>query len=347
MRLASAALMFGAAVLVVFAFLHFPVPVVQLKPLKPSERLPSLSDVGPDSPEPPPPTAKQVAKMQGVFGSMCQNSVRSESERRKLGFRGERIAALCDCLVGNMIENRGGHDGREGFENFGLIAGKDTAPERRALDDARYLTMIADAERACAQRREAAAGDRPQAGPPGGTATWSRPQAGQAGGADLPEEEREAARAVAEHRRAAEAGSAEARVALAEALRDGRGVGRDDAEAVGLFRAAAEQGNARGMVGLGTSLLAGRGVARDDVAAAGWISRAAERGDFRAALLLGHLHEIGRGVRRDVLRAADLYKALVDRGGGGAAEARSRLCRLRAYVQEAEKSGPRFGVCEP
>jgi hypothetical protein len=142
-----------AAILVVVAFVHL--PIVHLgpaKPFKPSERLPSLSDVRADSPEPPPPTAKDVAKMQGIFGLMCQNSVRSESERRKLGFRAERIAALCGCLVGNMIENRGRYDGREGFENSGLIAGKDAASERRAWDDARYRTMIADAERACAAR---------------------------------------------------------------------------------------------------------------------------------------------------------------------------------------------------
>ena len=152
MRLAGVVSMVGAVTLVVAAFLHLPIAYIQIKPLEPSERLPSLSDVRADSPEPPPPTAKQVAKVQGIFGSMCQNSVRSESERRKLGFRAERVAALCGCLVGNMIENRGGRDGREGFENRGLIVGRDTASERRALDDAQYRTMIDDAERACAAR---------------------------------------------------------------------------------------------------------------------------------------------------------------------------------------------------
>lgn len=153
MRLAGVVSMAVAATLVVVAFLHLPiVHLGPMMPLKPSERLPSFSDVRADSPEPPPPTAKQVAKLRGVFGSMCQNSVRSESERRELGLRGERIAALCGCLVGNMIENRGSHDGREGFENFGLIVGKETASERRVLDDAQYRTMIADAERACAAR---------------------------------------------------------------------------------------------------------------------------------------------------------------------------------------------------
>lgn len=214
MRLVGSVLaMFVAAVLVVVAFLHFPVPHLQVKPLKPSERLPSLWDIGPPAPSP---------------------------------------------------------------------------------------------------------------------------------------DEYEAARAaVAEHRRAAEAGSAEARAAFAEALRDGLGVERNHVEAVRLFRLAADQGSTRGMRGLGIMYMSGRGVALDGGTAASWFSRAAQRGDVRAELALGHLHEFGRGVPRDLLRAADVYKALAERGGGGAAEARSRLCRLRAYVPEAEKSGPRFGVCEP
>ena len=151
MKLGGVVSMAGAAALVVVAFLHFPIPHLQLKPLKPSGRLPSLNDVRADSPEPPP-AAAQVAKAQAIFSSMCQNSVRSEAERRKLDFCAERIAALCGCLVGNMIETRGAHDGRRGFENFGLIAGRDTASERRALGDAQYRTMIADAEQACAAR---------------------------------------------------------------------------------------------------------------------------------------------------------------------------------------------------
>lgn len=159
-------------------------------------------------------------------------------------------------------------------------------------------------------------------------------------------DEYEAARAaVAKHRRAAEAGSAEARVALAEALRDGLGVERDHGEAVRLFRLAADQGSTRGMRGLGIMHMSGRGVALDGGAAASWFSRAAQRGDVRAELLLGHLHEFGRGVPRDLLRAADVYKALAERGGNGAAEARSRLCALRDYVPKAEKAGPRFRVC--
>jgi hypothetical protein len=123
-------------------------------------------------------------------------------------------------------------------------------------------------------------------------------------------------------------------------------VERNHVEAVRLFRLAADQGSTRGMRGLGIMYMSGRGVAPDGGIAASWFSRAAQRGDVRAELLLGHLHEFGRGVPRDLLRAADVYKALAERGGGGAAEARSRLCALRDYVPAAEKAGPRFRVCE-
>ena len=93
-----------------------------------------------------------MANAQSIFGGMCWTSVRSEAERRKLEFRTDRIAALCGCLVQNIIEKRGGHDGREGFENSGLIIGADRGPERSAFDDAQYLAASADAERACAGR---------------------------------------------------------------------------------------------------------------------------------------------------------------------------------------------------
>ena len=142
----------SVAGLFVVAFLHLPMLHIELKPLPRRERLPTLSDVTADGTDPAEPTARQVALMRGVLGRMCRNSVRSEYERRKLHFRGEGAAALCDCLVQNMIDNRGGHDGREGFEHSGVIAGGDRAADRRELSDTDYLTMIADAERACPGR---------------------------------------------------------------------------------------------------------------------------------------------------------------------------------------------------
>ncbi len=152
MGLARVVSMVGAAALVVAAFLHLPILHVQIKPMKPSERLPSLSEVSADSPGPPPPTAKDIAKMESVFGGMCRTSVRSEAERRNLNFPKERVNALCGCLVQTAIETRFTFDERQGFENFGLIVGRDNASERRALDDTQYRTMIAGAERACTTR---------------------------------------------------------------------------------------------------------------------------------------------------------------------------------------------------
>lgn len=152
MGLAGVVSMAGAATLAVVAFLHLPVLHVQIKPLKPSEHLPGFSDVRAYSPEPPLPAGQQVAKMESIFGSMCRTSVRSEAEQRKLDFPRDRVSALCGCLVQNAIETRFTFDGKKGFENFGLIVGKDTAPERRAMDDVRYRAMLAGAERACAAR---------------------------------------------------------------------------------------------------------------------------------------------------------------------------------------------------
>lgn len=138
--------------LFVVAFLHLPMLHVELKPFPQRERLPALTDVTADSPKPAGPTVQQAALMRSVLGGMCRNSVRSEYERRKLHFRGEGAAVLCDCLVQNMIDNRGGHDGRKGFDHAGVIAGVDRAADRRKLSDADYLTIIADAERACPGR---------------------------------------------------------------------------------------------------------------------------------------------------------------------------------------------------
>lgn len=152
MRLVGVVSIFAAATLVFAALLHFPIPYVQLKPLKPSQRVGSISDIRADSPEPPPPTAQNIAKMQSVFGDMCRTSVRSESERRKLDFPLERVNALCGCLVQNAIETRFAFEGKEGFGKFGLIVGKAEASERRALDDAHYQAIIVGAELACAVR---------------------------------------------------------------------------------------------------------------------------------------------------------------------------------------------------
>ena len=94
MRLVGSVLaMSVAATLVVVAFVHFPIPYLQLKPLKPSGRLPSFWDVGPpDALEPPPLTAQQVARMQSISRGGVAGDVGSaealEYGRRLLSGRG-------------------------------------------------------------------------------------------------------------------------------------------------------------------------------------------------------------------------------------------------------------------
>lgn len=153
MRLVSVVLMAGAAVaVVVVAFLNLPIPYVQLKPLPAMKGVGSMSDIRADSPDPPPPTAEAVARIRKVFVPECRSTVRSESDRRRLGLAGERVAKLCDCRVETMIETHGQYDGREGFSDFSVVAGRDRGADRRQLDDAQYLAMVTAAERACAAR---------------------------------------------------------------------------------------------------------------------------------------------------------------------------------------------------
>jgi carbonic anhydrase/acetyltransferase-like protein (isoleucine patch superfamily) len=77
--------------------------------------------------------------------------VRSEVARRKLDIRTDRVAALCECGLDVLIEANGGISEREEFREFHVVTG-DSGGERRALDDARYLSLVTHLERACANR---------------------------------------------------------------------------------------------------------------------------------------------------------------------------------------------------
>ena len=76
----------------------------------------------------------------------------------------------------------------------------------------------------------------------------------------------------------AEAGDAEAQVALAGLYRDGLGFPADLAQAVRLYRRAAEQGDAVAQLNLGGLYSRGEGVPRDFVQAYLWLSLAAAQG---------------------------------------------------------------------
>ena len=84
--------------------------------------------------------------------------------------------------------------------------------------------------------------------------------------------------AAAEWRPLAEAGSAEAQVALADLYHNGLGVPADTAAAARWYRRAAAQGDAVAQLNLGDFYSRGRGVARDLAEAYAWLTLAAAQG---------------------------------------------------------------------
>lgn len=80
-------------------------------------------------------------------------------------------------------------------------------------------------------------------------------------------------------RRAAFAGNARAKYALAFQYLTGAGTNRDDIEAARLFREAADGGIARAAYNLGLMHAAGRGLPRDPAQALSWYERASRAGD--------------------------------------------------------------------
>ena len=72
---------------------------------------------------------------------------------------------------------------------------------------------------------------------------------------------------VAQLRRIAEQGDADAQDELGARYSNGRGVGQNDGEAVSWYRQAADQGHARAQTSLGYMYSTGRGVRQDDAEA--------------------------------------------------------------------------------
>ena len=85
---------------------------------------------------------------------------------------------------------------------------------------------------------------------------------------------------IADLRRKAAAGDAEAQTKLGVRYANGRGVRKNYKEAVKWYRKAAEQGNAAGQYNLGLMYRKGRGVRKDYVAAYAWY-RLAAYSDFK------------------------------------------------------------------
>ena len=91
---------------------------------------------------------------------------------------------------------------------------------------------------------------------------------------------------VAELRKVAEQGDAQAQFRLGVCYAKGDGVAEDLREAVKWFRKAAEQGDAKGQFNLGNCYANGDGVAEDQREAVKWYRKAAEQGDALAQAAL-------------------------------------------------------------
>lgn len=88
-------------------------------------------------------------------------------------------------------------------------------------------------------------------------------------------------------RDAAERGSTDAMINIANLYVQGQGVDRDLGRAADWYRQAAEAGDPVAQVHLGEAYESGAGLARDNRAAARWFRRAAEQGDAHGAFNLG------------------------------------------------------------
>jgi TPR repeat protein len=125
--------------------------------------------------------------------------------------------------------------------------------------------------------------------------------------------------------KAADLGSAEAMVELAELHAFGRGVPQDDVQAFRWYARAAELGNALAMGNVGYFYQAGRGVPRDDREAVRWYRGAADLGNTGAMIGLGTLYDAGLGVSKDYAEAMRWYRRAADLGDPNALFSVGRL----------------------
>lgn len=124
----------------------------------------------------------------------------------------------------------------------------------------------------------------------------------------------------------AEAGGGEAQYRAAIALEFGEFGARDAARAFALMRRAAEGGHVNAMVKLCDYYDAGAGVAADPAEACAWAERAAQAGSAAAAKRLSRFHMHGRGVPVDMVKAAFWEREYLQReAAGGSCDAQYLL----------------------
>lgn len=136
-----------------------------------------------------------------------------------------------------------------------------------------------------------------------------------------PASDREAVRLMT---RAAESGFVTAMVGLAELHEQGgAGLAVDIAQSVAWQRRAAQAGSVDAQVAVGTAHFLGRGAPKDLAQAARWYRIAAQGGDVGAMYLIASLYEHGDGVERDLAEARYWYAAAA-RSGDEAAPGKVR-----------------------
>ena len=112
---------------------------------------------------------------------------------------------------------------------------------------------------------------------------------------------------VAEIRKLALAGDADALYSLGFMYANGDGVPESDKTAVMWYTKAAEQGDARAQTHLGLMYDIGDGVLKNDTTAVMWYTKAAELGEGRAQYNLGLKYANGEGVPENDIKAYVWY----------------------------------------
>ena len=130
---------------------------------------------------------------------------------------------------------------------------------------------------------------------------------------------------LAEIRRRAEQGDADAQFTLGVRYANGDGVIKDDEEAVRWYRLAAAQDNADAQATLALMYFNGIGVLKDEAEAVRWWRLAAAQDNAIAQLFLGSMYVEGRGVLKDPVLAHMWFNIAGVNGEEDARELRDRL----------------------
>ncbi|MGF7160894.1 hypothetical protein FHS85_002525 [Rhodoligotrophos appendicifer] len=140
--------------------------------------------------------------------------------------------------------------------------------------------------------------------------------------------------------RAAQAGLADAQVALAEMILDGRGAPRDYAAAESWFLKALPEGHVGAMFGLGELHSGGHETEADYEVAAEWFAQAAACDHPIACLMLARYAVLGLGGPQDIAAGRRWYETAVSFGVPGAADELATLNETWPVIPEA----PAFDV---